>query len=325
MRFLLYLFSLLIVFAGCQQNNHTFDASGSFEAVERIISAQTTGTILRFDAEEGMYVEAGKEIGQIDITNLQLQAEQVTAGMQALKQKTNNAAPQVAILQAQQQAHAAQVAALQKQLEVVDKEVKRFKALVAGEAATQKQLDDLVGQKSVLEAQLAAAKTQGEVIAEQIKSAKATVAIQNTGILSEELPTAKRLELIEKQIADGKIINQYAGTILAKYAETGEFTNIGKPLYKIADLSTLTLRAYITGNQLPLVKLNQKVTVLTDDGNGNYQQTEGAITWISDKAEFTPKTIQTKDERANMVYAIKVKVPNPAGIYKIGMYGELKF
>ena len=146
---------------------------------------------------------------------------------------------------------------------------------------------------------------------------------QTSSISGDLLPLQVQVEQLNDQLARCRIINPAAGTVLTKYAETNEMTAQGKPLYKMADLTTIILRAYITGNQLPLVKLNQKINVNTDDGKGGYKETEGTITWISDKSEFTPKTIQTKDERANMVYAIKVKVKND-GSYKIGMYGEIK-
>lgn len=138
------------------------------------------------------------------------------------------------------------------------------------------------------------------------------------------MPLQVQIEQVNDQLKRCKIINPVSGTVLTKYAEVYETTSPGKPLYKIADLSFITLRAYITANQLVVVKLNQKVKVHTDDGIGGYKETEGIIIWINDKAEFTPKTIQTRDERANMVYAIKVKVKND-GTYKIGMYGEIKF
>ena len=314
-----------LTLAACAGTEETMDASGSFEAEERVISAEATGKILRLNIEEGQALKAGETVGQIDVENLRLQAEQVSASMEALHKKANDAGPQVAVLEAQLAAHSRQMASLSKQLEVVDKEVARFKTLVASDAATQKQLDDLTGQKAVLEKQWSAAESQAEVIKAQIRAAKAGVQIQNTGILSEELPAQKRLELIEKQMSDGAVLNQYAGTVLAQYAREGEFTAIGKPLYKIADLSEIYLRAYITGDQLPQVKLGQEMKVLTDDGQGGYHETTGTISWISDKAEFTPKTIQTKAERANMVYAVKVKVKNEDGRYKIGMYGGVKW
>ena len=148
--------------------------------------------------------------------------------------------------------------------------------------------------------------------------------ISTESINSDVLPLQVQVEQLNDQLAKCKIINPANGTVLTKYAEANEMTATGKPLYKIADLSNIILRAYITGDQLPQIKLNQKVKVLTDDGRGSYKKTEGTIIWINDKAEFTPKTIQTKNERANMVYAIKVRVKND-GTYKIGMYGEIKF
>lgn len=315
----------VICLAGCAGSDEKMDANGSFEAEERVISAEATGKILRLNIEEGQVLKVGEIVGQIDVENLRLQAEQVSASMEALRKKANDAGPQVAVLEAQLASHSRQMAALSKQMEVLDKEVARFRALVASDAATQKQLDDLSGQKAVLEKQWSTAESQAEVIKAQIRAAKAGVQIQNTGILSEELPAQKRLELIEKQIKDGAVLNQYAGTVLAQYGREGEFTAIGKPLYKIADLSQIYLRVYITGDQLPQLKLRQQVRVLTDDGQGGYHETTGTVTWISDRAEFTPKTIQTKTERANMVYAAKVKVNNEEGRYKIGMYGGVKW
>jgi HlyD family secretion protein len=151
-----------------------------------------------------------------------------------------------------------------------------------------------------------------------------TIATQNRIILSEGKPLEKRVAQLDDQLKKANIINPVNGTVITKYAEAGEMTSSGKALYKIADLSTMTLRAYITGTQLSQVKLGQTVKVLVDDGADKYKEIPGNITWISDKAEFTPKTIQTKDERANLVYAIKVKVKND-GYLKIGMYGEVKF
>ncbi len=320
----IYYTLIILVFTACVKEEATYDASGSFEAIERIISAEATGKIQRFDIEEGEVLAANKVIGQIDVSLLKLQSEQVEASVQSINEKTNNATPQIKILQAQLISHERQVASLNQQLIVLDKEVKRFQNLVAAKAAPQKKLDDLLGQQSVLQKQLAALQTQGEVIEAQINSTKSTVNTQNRAILSEVAPTKKRLDLLAKQINDGIIINEYPGTVLAKYAYDGEFASLGKPLYKIADLSVITLRVYLTGNQLAQVKLNDKVIVSTDDGKGGFKETEGTISWISSKAEFTPKTIQTKDERANLVYATKVKVAND-GTYKIGMYGEIKF
>ncbi len=315
---------VLFAFSACNSNEKNYDASGSFEAVERIISAEATGKITRLDIEEGQSLEANAIIGQIDVSLLELQSDQVKATIDAIGKKTNDAEPQIKILEAQLITQKSQIVSLEQQMSVLNKEIERFTNLVNAKAAPQKQLDDLKGQQSVLEKQLEAARTQDGVIKEQIESARRNIQIQNRAILSEVEPTKKKLDFIEKQISEGVILNEYPGTVITKYAYDGEFTSIGRPLYKIADLSNIILRAYITGNQLPQIKINEEVTVLTDDGNGGYKETLGIIEWISSKAEFTPKTIQTKNERANMVYAIKVKVKND-GSYKIGMYGEIKF
>ncbi len=162
------------------------------------------------------------------------------------------------------------------------------------------------------------------MLKKQIEAQQSTLSISSEGLSKDIVPLQVQVEQLNDQLAKCKIINPANGTVLAKYAEANEMTTTGKPLYKIADLSNIILRAYITSNQLTQVKLNQKVKVLTDDGKGGYKETEGTVTWINDKAEFTPKTIQTKDERANMVYALKIKVKND-GSYKVGMYGEIKF
>lgn len=314
---------LLTLLTACAETKKDYDASGNFEALERIISAEATGKITKLNIEEGQILSVGQIIGSIDITNLTLQGDQVKAAINAIAEKTNDASAQIGILQSQLKAQATQTATLQQQLANLDKEVARFQNLVAANALPRKQLDDLLGQRLVLEKQLTASTTQNNVINAQIAAAKASVALQNKAILSEVIPNQKRLEQIEKQISDGIITNDYNGTVTTQMAYDGEFTTLGKPLYKIADLTNMTLRAYITGDQLPNVKLNQQVSVRTDDGKGGFKEEKGIIVWISSKSEFTPKTIQTKDERANLVYAIKVKVPND-GSYKIGMYGELK-
>lgn len=316
--------ALIIATASCNNNKNSFDATGSFEADEVIVSAEQSGKIIQFNIAEGQSLDSNAVIGQIDVTALNIQKEQTKASVNAIKERVNNATPQVEILQSQIVTQKAQIQTLKQQLAVLNKEVTRTQNLVNADAATQKQLDDLTGQQSILQKQITAAQEQIGVLNAQIASAKANVNIQNRGILSEVNPTQKRVDILDEQISRGQIRNFFAGTVLTKYANAGEYTSIGKPLYKIADLSTITLRVYITANQLPNIKLNQKVKVHTDDGKGGFKETEGTITWINDKAEFTPKTIQTKDERANLVYAMKVSVKND-GTYKIGMYGEIKF
>lgn len=316
--------TLSIVLFACNRDKKDYDASGTFEAEEIIVPAEQMGKILRLDVEEGQDLDSNQIVGQIDVAGLQVQKDQTIASVNAIGQKTNDPTPQINILQSQIKTQQAQIQVLNQQMEVLDKEVQRVQNLVKADAATPKQLDDVQGQKSVLAKQILAARDQIEVLNQQIAAARANVSIQNRGILSEVNPMEKRVDILNEQIERGQIKNLFAGTVLNKYAMAGEYANPGKALYKIADLSTLTLRAYITGDQLPQIKLKQVVKVLTDDGKGGMHETQGTITWINSKAEFTPKTIQTKDERANMVYAIKVKVKND-GTYKIGMYGEIKF
>lgn len=287
---------IVTMLTACNDNKVSFDASGSFEAEETIISSEATGTIKRLEIEEGQTLEAGQNIGYIDSLQLYLKKRQLEAQVIAILGKK----PNISV----------QLSALQEQLKTAEKEKTRVANLVKGDAATPKQLDDI--------------NAQIEVLKRQIEAQQSTLSISSEGLGKDVVPLQVQIEQLNDQLAKCNIINPTNGTVLAKYAETNEMTATGKPIYKIADLSNIILRAYITGNQLPQVKLNQKVKVLTDDGKGGFNETEGTIIWINSKSEFTPKTIQTKDERANMVYAIKVKVKND-GAYKVGMYGEIKF
>jgi HlyD family secretion protein len=312
----------LMALVSCNSGKAKYDASGTFEADEIIVSAEATGKILQLDFEEGDTLAKNDAVGSIDVLGLELQKGQIEASLQAIGQKTNDAEPQVAILKAQSKTQKAQIEVLQQQIEVAEKERVRLGKLVKADAATPKQLDDAIGQIAVLQKQLNTAKEQLGVLEQQIASTRASVNLQNRGILSEKPGIQKRVEQVNDQIARGQIKNPAAGIVLAKYAMAGEFATLGKPLYKIADMSEMTLRAYITGAQLSSVKTGQNVKVLVDDGPDKLKELPGTVTWISNKAEFTPKTIQTKDERANLVYALKIKVKND-GTLKIGMYGEV--
>lgn len=208
-------------------------------------------------------------------------------------------------------------------MRLLERERKRVDNLVKAEAVPSKQLDDVEGQIDILKKQIETTESQLTVFNQQIKSQIQQVSIQNRGVLSERKPLQERIAQMDDQLRRCNITNPFEGTVLVKYAAADEITAMGKPLYKIADLSTLTLRAYITGDQLAKVKLNQVVKVFVDNGKDDYKEVNGTVTWISGKAEFTPKTIQTKDERANLVYATKIKVKND-GYLKIGMYGEVK-
>jgi HlyD family secretion protein len=320
----LYLLAIVLL-ASCGKNEAVSDAHGTFEAEEIIVSAEQNGKILQLDITEGQKLDSNQVVGQIDVLAYNLQKEQAIASTEAINQKVNDARPQIEILESQIATQRAQIRTLIQQMVVLDKEILRTENLLKADAATQKQLDDMVGQKAVLQRQIEAANTQVSVLEKQITSARQNVAIQNRSVLSEVDPSMKKVAVIDEQISRGQIRNMFPGTVLAKYAMAGEYTNIGKPLYKTADLRNITLRAFISGSQLTEVKLNQKVLVLTDNGTSGFNETQGIITWINDKAEFTPKTIQTKDERANLVYAIKINVANDDGRFKIGMYGEVKF
>ena len=209
-------------------------------------------------------------------------------------------------------------------MRVLEKERQRMDKLVKADAVPAKQLDDITGQIAVLQKQIAATESQKNVLRQQMRTQQDMVALQNKGIMSEKNPINERLPLYDDQLRLCSTTDPQNGTVLLTYANEGEIANVGKPLFKLANLDTLVLRVYLSGNQLSRVRLNQDVTVLIDQEKDNYKQITGKVIWIADKAEFTPKTIQTKDERANLVYATKIKVPNNEGYLKIGMYAEIK-
>jgi HlyD family secretion protein len=305
-------YALLSMFQAisCRDGNHASDASGVFEADEVVVSAEVGGRILMFKAREGDSLEAGAMVAEIDATNLALQKAQVEASIKALSEKTNDVQPQIRLLEEQYRVQESQMVTL-------EKERQRFEKLVKADAATPKQLDDILAQVDVLRRQMLVTKQQMAV-------QRNAVGTQNRAVLSERSPLEKKAAQIQEQEQKGRVQNPVNGTVLTTYVHEGELASPGKPLYKIASLSILTLRAYISGSQLPQVRLGQEVQVKVDDGKGGFRTYPGSITWISDKAEFTPKTIQTKDERANLVYAVKISVKND-GYLKIGMYGELQF
>lgn len=303
------LFFCVSVIAGCNQNNIHPDASGTFEADEVIVSAEIPGRILSFNVEEGSQLSKDSVVGRLDASNLVLQKEQVAASINALSQRTSDVLPQIKLLEDQ-------LLVQQSQLNTMQKEKTRTENLLKQDAATAKQLDDINAQVDMLNKQIA-------VTRQQINVQRNSTSTLNRGILSESEPLKKRVAQLEDQVQKGNIINPVSGTVISKYAQAGEIASAGKALYKIADLSYVTLRAYVTGDLLPKIKLGQPVTVLIDEEKNTYKKYPGTITWISDKAEFTPKTIQTKEERANLVYAIKVKVKND-GYLKIGMYGDVQ-
>jgi HlyD family secretion protein len=308
MKYIFLLAFITIILQSSCSNKNEFDASGNFEADEVIVSAQQNGQLLSFPIQEGMQLKAGTKVGQIDVTVPELQKQQTEATIVALKSKTSNPADQTELVKKQLIVQEAQLAQQYR-------EQKRTQNLVKADAATQKQLDDINAAIDQLQKQISVTRVQ-------IRLNTYNTNTQNRGILSEKAPLEKTVAQFQEQVNKGQVINPIKGVVLTKYALQGEMETTGKPLYKIANTDTLTLRAYVTGAQLPQIKTDQQVQVRIDQGEKNYKTYKGKISWISDESEFTPKTIQTKDERANLVYAIKVRVKND-GYLKIGMYAEV--
>lgn len=306
-----YFLLLGAALSACQKNAPKADAYGNFEADEVIVSAEAGGRILAFTAEEGESLHAGTVVGAIDSVQLTLKREQLQASIRAIAAKSPAISAQLAVYEKQ-------TASVKKQLATLEYEKRRVENLLKSDAATPKQLDDL-------NAQIDAAHGQMDVILEQKSASNASLSTQKGGLLAEILPLQKQIAQIDDQLAKCHIVNPVDGTVLVSYAEAGEIASFGKPLYKIADLSALTLRAYVAGNQLTRVKTGQSVTVLIDAPDGKQLELPGKVLWISSKSEFTPKVIQTKEERVNMVYAIRVSVPNADGALKIGMPAEVRF
>lgn len=293
---ILSLCAAIAAFTACSSGEKDYDASGVFETTEVIVSAKATGEILSLNVEEGQDVKRNEMLGLIDTLQLSLHDQQLAANQSAADSKRLDANRQVA--------------SIRQQISNLQKEKKRFSDLLAANAATQKQVDDISYQIEVLQRQLAA--TQ-----EQIGSNNQSAGNQSMGIKAQRAQT-------EDQIRKAHITSPITGTVLTKYAEQGEYATPGRALFKVGDISRMRLRAYITAPQLTTLKVRQKVKVFADMGETESKAYEGTVEWISDKAEFTPKTIQTRDERANLVYAIKVAVKND-GMIKRGMYGDVKF
>lgn len=296
MKSYLITFITVLSLTACLDNEQTYDATGVFEATEVIVSAQTQGELTMIAPVEGDRVAAGQEIARTDTIQLALKRRQLTAGMSAVSSRRYDVSRQVA--------------ATRQQIATQEREKARFTQLVKEGAANQKTVDDLDAQLKILEKQLAA---QTE-----------TLENNNSSMNSEAESMEAQIAQIDDQLFRSHVRSPLSGTVLAKYAEAGELATPGKPLFKIADTENLYLRAYITAPQLTNLKIGQNVTVYADQNTSDRKAYKGRITWISDQAEFTPKTIRTRDERANLVYAVKIAVKND-GLIKIGMYGECKF
>ena len=284
-----------IFLVSCSNSDGDVDASGTFETTEIIVSTESMGKIMQLNVEEGQQLNFNQRVGYIDTTQLYLKKLQLVASKKALQSRRPDIQKQIA--------------ALEQQIETAKTERKRVENLVKAEASTTKQLDDANAQIKVLEKQLEATKSS----------------LENTrnSILGDNEALQIQIEQIEDQLQKCYITSPISGVVLTKYAEQGELATPGKALFKIGDVTNMILRAYVTSDQLTQIALGQKVKVYADYGEDR-KEYEGVVSWISSKSEFTPKTIQTRDERANLVYAVKINIKND-GLLKIGMYGNVKF
>ena len=280
--------------AACGGNEKAYDATGTFEATETTVYAEQSGALLTFSVNEGDHIEAGKEVGLIDTTQTWLKIKQLDATKE--------------VYQSQKPDMERQIAATRQQLSKAQQDEQRYRELVADGAAPSKMLDDASSQVKVLQKQLDA----------QISSLSTS-----TRSLDKQTVAANvQIEQLRDMLRKCHIVTPTKGTVLEKYVERGEFVVIGKPLFKIADTERMFMRAYVTSAQLQNIKIGQKVKVFADYGDGQKKAYDGTVSWISSRSEFTPKTILTDDERADLVYAVKVAVKND-GYVKIGMYGEV--
>ncbi|MCA1744408.1 MAG: HlyD family efflux transporter periplasmic adaptor subunit [Bacteroidales bacterium] len=283
---------ILLFLGGCNAHNHLSDAYGNFEATEVVVSAEEHGRLLSLSANEGDVVEGGQLLGIIDTTMLVLKREQLKASQYALEVNERQVDKTSAVQQAK--------------LDLMQKELDRVRAMLADEAVTQQRFDQAEGEFIIAQRQLSQIQAQKE----QVRAEKQVLAAQ--------------INALNEQVNRCRVVAPVGGTVLQKYAEAGEMTGAGQPLFKVADMEYMLLRAYIAGSQLDDVVIGQQVEVLIDKGEDDYHRLEGTVTWVAQSAEFTPKIIQTKEERVDLVYAIKVRVAND-GRLKIGMPGEVVF
>ena len=296
MRKIIAMAGVALVLNACGRKERQYDATGVFEATETTVYAEQTGALLTFNVEEGDTVGQNREVGLIDTTQLWLKIQQT----EAMKN----------VYQSQKPEQEKQIAVTRQQLAKAKQDQQRYKELVADGAAPGKMLDDANSQVDVLQRQLDA----------QLSSLRV-----NTNALDKQMDaTDVQAEQLRDQIRKCHILVPAKGTVIEKYVERGEFVSAGKPLFKMADTENMFIRAYVTSAQLENIKTGQKATVFADYGNGGKKEYEGRVTWISSRSEFTPKTILTDDERADLVYAVKVAIKGD-GYVKMGMYGEVLF
>ena len=287
---------LLLLLASCGNKEKAYDATGVFEATETTVFAEQSGALMTFDVNEGDVIAQGQEVGLIDTTQIWLKIQQTRAT------KT--------VYQSQKPDMEKQIAATRQQLAKARQDQQRYKELVADGAAPSKMLDDATNQVAVLQKQLDA----------QISSLNTQLSTLNSQLTTVDV----QVDQLRNQLQKCHVSAPISGTVLEKYVERGEFVTTGKPLFKIADTDHMFIRAYVTSAQLKDIKVGQKAKVFADYGDGQKKEYDGIVSWISSRSEFTPKTILTDDERADLVYALKVAIKND-GYVKIGMYGEVKF
>lgn len=290
-----FLLFMTPLFVACQNNDDAYDATGNFEATEVTVSAQQNGQLLYLNVDEGSTVSVGEQVGLVDTTQLWLKARQLGASRNVYASQR----PEIE----------KQMASLHQQLAKAEQDRRRYAGLVADGAANRKLLDDATSQVQVLRREIIAAQSTLNNSTQSLNAQMTTTDIQRAEILD--------------QLSKCHVTASISGTVLEKYAEAGEFATVGKPLFKVSDMQHMFLRAYLTSAQLKDVKVGQIVTVFADYGDKQRKQYKGRVTWISDQSEFTPKTILTDDERADLVYAVKIAVTNDGSI-KTGMYGEVK-
>ncbi len=303
--------SLPILFCiSCNKKEKDFDATGIFEATEITVSAQASGEVQQLDITEGQSLDSGARVGQIDVYQLVQKQNELEAAKQQIY--ANKAATDSRQLDLNKQ-----LASLQQQISHAQRERQRFARLVQDGAVARKLLDDINDQISLLQRQL-------EATRDQFRSTNASLADQIKGFQAQMKGVEAQQRQLERQIQNATIVAPKSGVMLEQLVKAGEFVGVGKPLFKLAQMDHLYLRAYVTSAQLKSVMLGQKAKVYADYGGGQQQEYVGKIAWISSRSEFTPKTIVTEDERADLVYAVKILIKND-GRVKIGMYGEVKF
>lgn len=288
--------STALLLTACTKQAAEYDATGTFEATEVTVCAESAGILLRFTSVEGQPLTAGDEVALVDTTQIVLQMAQLRATQM--------------VYDSQQPNHRKQVAALRERLAAAQREQKRYEELVADGAAPRKMLDD--------------ATTQADVLHREIDALESSLGTQTATLRSQREAAEAQIKVLADRLNKCRVMAPRDGIVLETYAEPGEYVTTGKPLLTMADTDEMYLRAYVTTGQLERLHLGQEVTVYADYGNGQRKEYPGTLAWISQRSEFTPKTILTDDERADLVYATKIRVRND-GLLKIGMYGEVKF